>query len=176
MRNYSNIPRLNGERMAYSRGYLCEDSCIPKALPIVPPELRSLPSDDESIILNRQMRTSADSDQSQITSSAAVPSASLLLITPPPAVRISDTIIIPPSSVSNVVTSSEPPLGDVLDPLAYVEKRQWWHLALPNEIVSSLPLLRSGVILQTCGHAVHRDCFQNYRVQVSETVSSSARN
>ncbi|VUZ38911.1 unnamed protein product [Hymenolepis diminuta] len=165
MRNYSNIPRLNGERMAYSRGYLCEDSCIPKALPIVPPELRSLPSDDESIILNRQMRTSADSDQSQTTSSAAVPSASLLLITPPPAVRISDTIIIPPSSVSNVVTSSEPPLGDVLDPLAYVEKRQWWHLALPNEIVSSLPLLRSGVILQTCGHAVHRDCFQNYRVQ-----------
>ncbi|VDO03822.1 unnamed protein product [Rodentolepis nana] len=165
MRNYSNLPRLSNERMTYSRGYLCEDSCIPKPLPILPPELRPQSSDNESNLPNRQVQTSVDSDHLQTTSCGAAPSPSLLLITPPPAVRISDTIIIPSSAIPNVSTSNEPPRGDVLDPVVYVEKRRWWHLALPNELVVSLPLLRSGVILQTCGHAVHRDCFQNYRAQ-----------
>ncbi|KAF8564469.1 hypothetical protein P879_09938, partial [Paragonimus westermani] len=47
----------------------------------------------------------------------------------------------------------------------FVESRRWWGLALPPQINRTLPLLRSGLILQTCGHVVHRECFQRYRSQ-----------
>ncbi|KAF5401624.1 hypothetical protein PHET_04904, partial [Paragonimus heterotremus] len=47
----------------------------------------------------------------------------------------------------------------------FLESRRWWGLALPPQINGTLPLLRSGLILQTCGHVVHRECFQRYRSQ-----------
>ncbi|GAA56220.1 E3 ubiquitin-protein ligase UBR3 [Clonorchis sinensis] len=50
-------------------------------------------------------------------------------------------------------------------PPCYVEARRWWGLALPTVIGKNLPLLRPGLILQTCGHVVHRECFQRYRSQ-----------
>lgn len=164
MRNYSNIPRLSGERMTYSRSYLCEDTCTPKPLPIVPPELRRQ-SD-----LNLKPRPTPYSGEARTCKSpqppaTSAPPATSLLNTQP--CRISDTIIIPSTNLSST-PSCEPARGDVLNPVAYVEKRQWWNLALPNEIAFALPLLRSGVLLQTCGHAVHRECFQRYRMQVSE--------
>ncbi|OON14266.1 hypothetical protein X801_09945, partial [Opisthorchis viverrini] len=52
-------------------------------------------------------------------------------------------------------------------PPCYVEARRWWSLALPAVIGKNLPLLRPGLILQTCGHVVHRECFQRYRSQLN---------
>ncbi|VDK36605.1 unnamed protein product [Taenia asiatica] len=147
MRNYPNLPRLSGERMMYSRSYLCEDACVPRALPIVPPELSRL----MDVPPNRQVAsTPCAAEAGSCVASAAC--------------RITDTIIIPPSTLSST-PSCEASRGDILEPVAYVEDRRWWHLALPPGIASSLPLLRSGALLQTCGHAVHRECFQRYRLQ-----------
>nr|CDS16757.1 E3 ubiquitin protein ligase UBR3 [Echinococcus granulosus] len=147
MRNYPNLPRLSGERMMYSRSYLCEDSCVPHTLPVVPPELRR-----QMDVLPRRRAASMPRTTEASNCRASTPC------------RITDTIIIPPSTLSST-PSCEASRGDVLEPVAYVEDRRWWNLALPPGIASSLPLLRSGVLLQTCGHAVHRECFQRYRLQ-----------
>ncbi|VDM24470.1 unnamed protein product, partial [Hydatigera taeniaeformis] len=142
MRNYPNLPRLSGERMIYSRSYLCEDACIPRAVPVVPPEL---PRQMDILPTRRVPPSPCVAETDGCSSSAAC--------------RITDTIIIPPSVLSST-PSCEVSRGDVLEPVAYVEDRRWWDLALPPEIGSSLPLLRLGLLLQTCGHAVHRECFQ----------------
>ncbi|CAH8849927.1 unnamed protein product [Trichobilharzia szidati] len=57
----------------------------------------------------------------------------------------------------------------------YVESRQWWSCALPSLISETLPLLRSGLLLQTCGHVVHRECFQRYCTHGANR-SAAARN
>lgn len=134
----------------YSRSYLCEDACVPRALPIVPPELPRL----TDVPPNRQVSSMLCAAEAGSCGASA-------------ACRITDTIIIPPSILSST-PSCEASRGDILEPVAYVEDRRWWHLALPPGIASSLPLLRSGALLQTCGHAVHRECFQRYRLQVCE--------
>ena len=147
MRNYHNLPRLSGERMTYSRSYLSEDDCVPRPLPVVPPELRR-----QADFISTKRRG--------ISATRRADSAGSTL-----ACRITDTIIIPQATLSST-PSCEASRGEILEPVAYVESRKWWHLALPLGIASALPLLRPGVLLQTCGHAVHRECFQRYRHQV----------
>ncbi|VDK50757.1 unnamed protein product, partial [Dibothriocephalus latus] len=56
------------------------------------------------------------------------------------------------------------------EPVYYAENRRWYYLALPSQISAGLPLLRCGVLLQTCGHAVHKECFQRYRAQVRSSL------
>ncbi|VDP98474.1 unnamed protein product [Trichobilharzia regenti] len=57
----------------------------------------------------------------------------------------------------------------------FVESRQWWSCAVPSLISETLPLLRSGLLLQTCGHVVHRECFQRYCTHGANR-STAARN
>ncbi|VEL19550.1 unnamed protein product [Protopolystoma xenopodis] len=55
-------------------------------------------------------------------------------------------------------------------PLAFLEQRRWWRVALPRRLTTHLPLLQPGGLLQTCGHAVHRQCFDKYLTMVSKLL------
>ncbi|CAH8487067.1 unnamed protein product [Dicrocoelium dendriticum] len=71
------------------------------------------------------------------------------------------------SAQSSTSTPANPSTVPTLTSPIYVESRRWWSLALPTSLSRNLPVLRSGLVLQTCGHIVHRDCFQRYRTQGS---------
>ncbi|VDD75860.1 unnamed protein product [Mesocestoides corti] len=148
MRNYPNLPQLSGERMFYSQSYLSEEVCLPRPMPIVPPEVRHRM---DNAFPRGEPHSTVDPD--------AIGSSSRIAFS-----RLPGTLIMSPSSTIGSHTNNVSH-ADVLEPVAYVESRRWWNLALPMSVSLSLPLLRSGVLLQTCGHAVHRECFQRYRHQ-----------
>lgn len=97
------------------------------------------------------------------------PTLNPLLSTPSPQPDTSVRAPIPAGSLgtaSSTGNSAGTPLNNHSAPY-YLESRRWWSLALPSTLGKHLPLLRSGLLLQTCGHVVHRECFQRYRAQVS---------
>ncbi|CAH8500075.1 unnamed protein product [Schistosoma turkestanicum] len=72
------------------------------------------------------------------------------------------------SSTSSSSSSSSPEPQTLPDnkrskrQTCYTESRQWWSNAIPFPIYRTLPLLHPGLLLQTCGHAVHRECYERY--------------
>ncbi|KAH8876988.1 E3 ubiquitin-protein ligase [Schistosoma japonicum] len=57
--------------------------------------------------------------------------------------------------------------------ICYAESRQWWSNGIPFPLSRTLPLLHPGLLLQTCGHVVHRECFQRYRTHGSNRSSAT---
>ncbi|CAL8088764.1 unnamed protein product [Calicophoron daubneyi] len=107
---------------------------------------------------------SAHATPSPNSSVAPSPLPTYLLTSP-----LRDANTIPPAATSDV---NSPPNATT----CFVEYRRWWSLALPPSVSKHLPLLRPGLILQTCGHVVHRECFQRYRTQgAARTGPSRAR-
>ncbi|THD26123.1 E3 ubiquitin-protein ligase UBR3 [Fasciola hepatica] len=105
------------------------------------------------------------------------PTLNPLLSSPSPQADTSVHGPVPAGSLatgSSTTLTGPPSLTNHVAPY-YLESRRWWSLALPSTLGKHLPLLRSGLLLQTCGHVVHRECFQRYRAQAANRTGP-ARN
>ncbi|VDL92164.1 unnamed protein product [Schistocephalus solidus] len=172
MRDYSNPPLLTGERMHNTRSVLTDpprSSAPPKLLAQPPPEVRT----EEGISSPPSPPAVAESSSSFgptliLSHPTTTPIPQLL-----PASQIQVDLTMDTSVDDLVPSHSSAPgsSGEPCEPVYYAENRRWYYLALPSQISAGLPLLRCGVLLQTCGHAVHKECFQRYRAQ--ETLPST---
>lgn len=195
MRNYPDEPQLVGERLHCTQCYLSEGVTKPRTLPVPPPEVRArlatlrtpvVPSSSQSLIpMTATAHTISDTDEGSssvgiaprrpptatlIMSPCGYPSLDLLGVDGPHTALPPFIDPVTGAAAANeahwVVGSSASGGADIGTPVCFVEARKWWCLALPLSVSSALPLLKPGVLLQTCGHAVHRECFQRYRNQV----------
>lgn len=175
MRDYSNPPLLTGERMHNTRSVLTDpprSSAPPKLLAQPPPEVRT----EEGISSPPSPPAVAESSSSFgptliLSHPTTTPIPQLL-----PASQIQVDLTMDTSVDDLVPSHSSAPgsSGEPCEPVYYAENRRWYYLALPSQISAGLPLLRCGVLLQTCGHAVHKECFQRYRAQSTHNAGSSA--
>ncbi|CAH8553063.1 unnamed protein product [Schistosoma margrebowiei] len=158
LRETAVIPTLSGRDLSQSSGYppvLSETADLSWLSPERPPVANSLSQDS-------QLSNSTNSDNtSPVSGSSQAPAGIVGLPIHP---------IISNSSMESHTKRSSSPKPQTLSGnkqskhhLCYTESRQWWSNAIPSLISKTLPLLRSGLLLQTCGHVVHRECFQRYR-------------
>lgn len=161
LRETAVIPTLSGRDLNQSSGYppvLSETDDLSWLSPERPPVANSLSQDS-------QLSNSTNSDNpSPVSGSSQAPAGIVGLPIHP---------IISNSSMESHTKRSSSPKPKTLSGnkqskhhLCYTESRQWWSNAIPSLISKTLPLLRSGLLLQTCGHVVHRECFQRYRTHV----------
>ncbi|XP_018651333.1 putative ubiquitin ligase E3 [Schistosoma mansoni] len=158
LRETAVIPTLYGRDLSHSSGYppvLSETDDLSWLSPERPPVSGPL-------FQNSPLSNSTNSDNpSPVSGSSQAPAGIVGLPIHP---------ITTNSSIKSHTERSSSPKPETLSGnkqskhhSCYTEHRQWWSNAIPSLISKTLPLLHSGILLQTCGHVVHRECFQRYR-------------
>ncbi|CAH8557375.1 unnamed protein product [Heterobilharzia americana] len=175
LRETAILPTLSGRDLSQSSGFLPVTSDADELSWLSPERPPADPSFRDGLLLHA---TISDNPSPGSVSSQA-PAGIVGL----PVNSLSTTTVIGPSVVTSYAKSSSasPKHQNSLEhkqskhQKCFVESRQWWTYALPSFISQTLPLLRSGLLLQTCGHVVHRECFQRYRTHGGNR-SAAARN